>query len=304
MNSPADASRMGPTMARSMQRGQRKVESPAGSAGVRRAGWPLALLASLLSGVACRVAVADSAALPPAEAVAAWVRLKGDARGRINYEWVRGAAHGLPDDARSQPLFRFESVTVRRFLPQGPGRWREVNYACRLYRDFATGAVIDRMVNPFNGREVPLPARCSDGPTVLYSSDGVSLERDIGFRSSALDAPMRLELTDLGRRYVLRREAHSEYRAAATGQLRRETSVDVFSVDARAFRDRRIADLQADYHWSSVTQWMPALGMGERGGRMLWSIDGRKFSRATDLPRDFRLALLAAVPDALTRPLE
>lgn len=304
MNSPAEASRMGPSMPRSMQRGRRKVESPTGAGCFRRAGRALVLLVSMPLGGAAAVAAAGGAALPPAEAVAAWVRLKGDARGRVSYEWVRGSAHGLPDDARSQPLFRFESVTVRRFVPQGPGRWREVNYACRLYRDFASGAVIDRMVNPFNGREVPLPARCSDGPTVLYSPEGVSLERDIGFRSSALDAPMRLDLTDLGRRYVLRREAHSEYRAAATGQLRRETSVDVFTVDARDFRDRRIADLHADYHWSSVTQWLPALGMAERGGRMLWSIDGRKFSRAADLPQEFRLALLAAVPDALSRPLD
>jgi hypothetical protein len=37
---------------------------------------------------------------------------------------------------------------------------------------------------------------------------------------------------------------------------------------------------------------------------MLWSIDGRKFERADQLPQEFRAALLAAVPDALSRPLE
>lgn len=43
---------------------------------------------------------------------------------------------------------------------------------------------------------------------------------------------------------------------------------------------------------------------GDRPGRMLWSIDGRKFERADQLPQEFRAALLAAVPDALSRPLE
>lgn len=278
-----------------MQRGPGKVEwrSLGGLVGLAVCALALLLPAPL-----------HAETLAPADAVEAWVRLKGDARGRVSYEWVRGSAHGLPDDARSQPLFRFESVTVRRFLSQGPGRWREINYACRLYRDFATGVVIDRMINPFNGREVSLPARCSPGPTVLYSPERVALERDIGFRSSALDVPMRLDLTDLGDRYVLRREAHTEYRSAASGQLRRETSVDVFSVAASAYRNRRVADLRADYHWSSVTQWMTDLGMGDRAGRMLWSIDGRKFTRVADLPAEFRAALLAAVPDALSRPLE
>jgi hypothetical protein len=243
-------------------------------------------------------------ALEPAAAVEAWVRLKGDTTGRVTYEWVRGSAHALPDDARSLPLFRFESVTVRRFEPQGPGRWREINYACRLYRDHATGAVIDRMTNPLTGAEVRLPARCSAGPTILYAPDRVALERDIGFRSSALDGPMRLERIDLGRRLVLRREAHSEYRSAATGQTRRETSMDVFTVDARAFANRRLTSLPADYHWNSVTQWMTDLGMGEIPGRMIWSVDGRKFDRPRDLPADFRAALLAAVPDALSRPLQ
>lgn len=261
--------------------------------------WALAVASMMVGTVPV-----TGATLEPRAAVEAWVRLKGDATGRITYEWVRGSAHALPDDARSLPLFRFESVTVRRFLPQGPGRWREVSYACRLYRDHATGAVIDRITNPLTGAEVRLTARCSAGPTLLYGPDRVVLERDIGFRSSALDGPMRLERIDLGSRLVLRREAHSEYRSAASGQLRRETSLDVFTVDARAFADRRVNSLRADYHWNSVTQWMAELGMGERPGRMLWSVDGRKFDRAGDLPAEFRTALLAAVPDALSRPLE
>jgi hypothetical protein len=287
-------------MARSMQCGSAKVEF------VRRrsrGGRPATVAIALLWALAGPV-VGHATGLAPADAVTAWVRLKGDATGRVSYEWVSGSAHALPDDVRSLPLFRFESVTVRRFVPQGAGRWREVNYACRLYRDFATGAVIDRMLNPLTGREVPLPARCAPGPTLLYAPERVVLERDIGFRSSALDVPMRLDLTDLGDRVVLRREAHSEYRSAATGQLRRETSVDVFTVDARSFRNQRVANLRADYHWSSVTQWMADLGMGDRPGRMLWSIDGRKFERAEQLPQEFRAALLAAVPDALSRPLE
>ncbi len=275
-----------------MKRGGTKVEC-----------WVVfAALAALSCGAGAAPVFAGT--LAPAAAVEAWVRLKGDTTGRVTYEWVRGSAHALPDDARSLPLFRFESVTVRRFLPLGPGRWREVNYACRLYRDHATGAVIDRMTNPLTGGEVPLPSRCSAGPSIIYGPDRVALERDIGFRSSALDGPIALERVDLGTRLVLRREAHSEYRSSASGQTRRETSIDVFTVDARAFANRRIASLRADYHWHSVTQWMTDLDMGDTPGRMAWSVDGRKFDRAEDLPADFRAALLAAVPDALSRPLE
>lgn len=257
------------------------------------------------SGAGAGVSVGSVTQLPPLQAVETWVRLKGDAAGAVTYEWVNGAAFGLPQDALATPLFRFESVTVRRFKPLGgPGQYLEISYSCRLYRDATSGAYIDRLVNPLTGREVKLTLGCNPGPTTRYSPQRVALEKDIGFRSSALDVPMRLERVDLGDRVLLRRDSRAEYTARATGELRRETSLDSFSVDAAALANRAITNLPAAYQWTSVTQWMADLGMGATPGRMLWSINGRKFDRVDALPAEFRAALEKALPGALARPLD
>ena len=75
-----------------------------------------ALLLALVLGGAAVASQADQVSrLTGAEAVEAWVRLKGDAGGATTYEWVSGTAFGVPADGPSVELFRMESVTVRRF---------------------------------------------------------------------------------------------------------------------------------------------------------------------------------------------
>jgi hypothetical protein len=109
----------------------------------------LALL-SVLPVTAMRSAELDLSA--PAAAIETWVRLKGDTAGRVTYEWVTGVAYGAPAGAPCRPLFGIESVTVRQVRSVGEAGYEEQNYVCRLYRDAATGAYIDRFLNPFTGR--------------------------------------------------------------------------------------------------------------------------------------------------------
>ena len=231
--------------------------------------------------------------------VETWVRLKGDASGAVTYEWVTGMAWGIPQDDVSRPLFQIESITVRQTLHLGPSHYVEQSYACRLYRDAVTAEYIDRFINPFTQREVLLATRCSSGPTIRYTAERVTLITPIPFESSALNAPMLLTRIESGERTVIRREAHSQYRSPASGALRRETSIDTFTVRAKDLANARIANLDATYQWTSITQWMAELAMDARPGRMLWSINGRKYAQAEALPPAFRAALERAAPAAL-----
>ncbi len=257
------------------------------------------LVRSAFAGVMLLALTSTRAQADAAADVETWVRLKGDAAGAMTYEWVRGVAYGIPLDDVSRPLFEIESVTVRQIRRLGAGQYVEQNYACRLYRDAVTGAYIERFTNPFTQREVALATRCSAGPSVRYAPDRVSLVPALPFESSALNAPMQLTRIETGVRVVIRREAHSQYRSQASGELRRETSIDTFTVRAKDLANPGITNLDATYQWTSVTQWMTDLGMGERAGRMLWSVNGRKFASTADLPPAFRAALERAVPGAL-----
>lgn len=238
-----------------------------------------------------------------AEAVEAWVRLKGDARGAITYEWVSGTAFGVPLDAPAATLFRMESVTVRRFERIGPASYVEKNYSCRLYRDATTGAFIDEFLNPLNGRTVRLTSRCSPAPDVRYTPQTVELLSGMKFDSTALGVPMQLEALDMGDVIVIRRHVRSQFVSPTNGELRRELSVDSFTTSKRALTNKRQSMLAPAYHWESVGGWMADLDMQDRPGRMLWSIFGRSYRSVEELPADFRAALLQRVPDAFSRKL-
>ena len=167
------------------------------------------------------VSKAHAAAISdPAQAMETWLRLKGDSAGAITYEWMTGTAYGLPDEQVSVPLFRIESVTLRQFKKVGVAEFLEQTYACRLYRDASSDVYISHFVNPLTKLDVPLRVRCSAGQTVRYTSERVSLVADIKFESTALNVPLRLERINAGDKVILKREASSQYRSQATGELR------------------------------------------------------------------------------------
>lgn len=235
----------------------------------------------------------------PTTAIETWVRLKGDSGGKLTYEWVSGTAYGIPFDSPGQPLFRLESVTIRQFQRQGPGRYTEQTFSCRLYRDTASNAFIDRWLNPYTQVEIDLKPGCGVGPTVIYSPETVELASDIPFTSSALDGPMQLHVVESGDNYIIRRDAHSEFTASPEAAPRRETSEDTFTVPKTIVSDNRSSHWLPNYHWSAVTEWMRSLKIQDRPGRMLWSIDGRNYLHSDELPKDFRLAVDELQPGAL-----
>jgi len=235
----------------------------------------------------------------PATAVEAWVRLKGDSDGKLTYEWVSGTAYGIPFDAIGEPLFRIESVTIRQFRRQGRARYIEKTFSCRLYRHTSSGAFIDRWLNPYTQEIVDLKPSCGAGPTVTYSPETVELVSDIAFTSSALDRPMQLHLTESIDHYIIRRNAHSEFRASPQASPRRENSEDTFTVAKAVANDTGRSHWLPTYHWSSVTEWMRSLNMQDQPGRMLWSIDGRNYLAVDELPKDFRLAVDQLQPGVL-----
>jgi len=236
---------------------------------------------------------AGAAAAGGLDAARSWIRLKGDVGGGVTYEWVRGTAYAVPGDRDSFALFDIESVG-----------WEERNFACRLYRHAETGAYIDAFDNPLTGERTALAAACNDGFGVRYTEDEVALTGDIALESSALGRPMQLEILDLGDRLLVRRESHSRFTPPGAAAPRRELSIDSFTVDAAAFRDPSITDLDAVYTWTSRAEWMSSLGHGDRPGHMLWLVNGRKYRDVGDLPAEFRAALDARVPGALDRGID
>jgi hypothetical protein len=238
------------------------------------------------------------------EAVVTWLKLKGDLSGQLTYEWVRGSATGITADALSTPLFQIESVTIRNVQRLDSGGWREQTYACRLYRDITSGDFVDEFQNPYTGKTVALQAKCSPGPDINYKDGIATLPGFDGFNSSAVGTPMTLTMQKAGDQTVFQRQARSAFGQGDPRSKRYETALDTFVVPTVDSADDARSSLKAAYNWTSVTQWMGILGMGDRAGHMLWNVNGYKFATPQELPVEFRMALEREVPGALEYAFE
>ena len=229
-----------------------------------------------------------------------WLRLKGDIAGGLTYEWATGTAYGVPQDADGVALFSIESVTIRQFRRLAEDVYEERTIACRLYKDADSGAFIDEFINPLTGKRTELRIPCGPGQPVRYSPERVGLLVDVPWDSSILDRPVILELLRAGDQVIIRRRAFSAFTPAG-GKVRRELAVDTFALPAASLADPGITSLSPSYSWDAVRDWSGFLEMGDLPGHMYWSVVGRKFRRAEELPAEFRAALEKRQPGALER---
>ncbi|MCY3940407.1 MAG: DUF1838 family protein [Gammaproteobacteria bacterium] len=236
----------------------------------------------------------------PGTAMETWLRLKGDIAGSVTYEWAAGTAYGVPQDADGVALFSIESVTIRQFRHLAEDLYEERTIACRLYRDVDSRAFIDEFVNPLTGKRTELRLPCGPGQPVRYTPERVALLVDVPWESSILDRPVTLELLRAGDQVIIRRRAFSAFTPAG-GKVRRELAVDTFALPAASLADPGITSLSPAYSWDAVRDWSGFLDMGDLPGHMYWSVVGRKFHRAEELPTKFRAALEERSPGALER---
>lgn len=236
----------------------------------------------------------------PGTAMETWLRLKGDIAGGMTYEWATGTAYGVPQDADGVALFSIESVTIRQFRRLAEDLYEERTIACRLYRDADSGAFIDEFVNPLTGKRTELRIPCGPGQPVRYSPERLALLADAPWESSILNRPITLELLSAGDQVIIRRRAFSAFTPAG-GKVRRELAVDTFTLSAASLADPGITSLSPSYSWDAVRDWSGFLDMGDLPGHMYWSVVGRNFRSAEELPAEFRVALEARDPGALER---
>ncbi|MDE0489510.1 MAG: DUF1838 family protein [Gammaproteobacteria bacterium] len=236
----------------------------------------------------------------PRTAMETWLRLKGDIAGGVTYEWATGTAYGVPQDADGVALFSIESVTIRQSRRLAEDLYEERTIACRLYRDAVSGAFIDEFVNPLTGKRTELRIPCGSGQPVRYSPERVALLVDVPWESSILDRPVTLELLRAGDEVIIRRRAFSAFTPAG-GKVRRELAIDTFTLPAASLADPGITSLAPSYSWDAVRDWSGFLDMGDLPGHMYWSVVGKNFRRAEELPAEFRAELEERDPGVLER---
>jgi hypothetical protein len=261
----------------------------------RPAGLAIACLALALAAPGLRAL--DLA--KPDEAYRAMLRVIGDLDGKpVFKDWDVTIFAVLPG-AKPRPILRMQGYNAGRLLakPDGSFEWvtREVSY----YQDLATGRIVERWDNPFNGRTVcvvqvandpvsnlfPVPARDRPNPFAAFRIDGdvASLRWDI-----PLEYPNALQ--------------PAEHPEESTGPTYLASEHFTFFAATADVTSDTLASTPTHYSWFRTGPWLPWMKMGTAPGYLIYSGQGRKHASFEALPAPVREYTLRNFPAFATAP--
>jgi hypothetical protein len=260
---------------------------------------------------------AESASAPtgidfhdPATNVKLFGRLDGDLSGRIVYSFSTGSVFGLvpgqglaPDDY-GKHLFDFDGCGVKISRLRADGSVEQKSRGWLLYKDPETGVYLDDFVNPYTKEKVAVPPFRAGISGSVMTKDGPQVSASFPMESTIYGKPMRLRWRFMGDFAVATRSAFTRWKERQTGSLRTEMTIDTYVMKASDLANEALTHIPNTYAWTSETQWLSMLKMGDRPGHNLWRSNGVKVFSMDGLPKEFIAATEKKQPGILTDPLK
>jgi hypothetical protein len=238
--------------------------------------------------------------LPPAQRpdwaqdpVRTYVRVVCDLAGADTWKWFTGRLHAALPDGAIVPLLGFDSVIRRKLAAFDPSSATITFSEATVFRDLASGEILDEWRNPLNGRIVR-PLHYPEGPNPLTSraadfvpgggfSPWVTSAGTARFtRESRTDSPHPLD--------------PAVWRLESSGPRFRALTLRSYTVALADFADPARTALPADYSLTVLSGWFPWMLLGPLPGQMLWQAEGRKVDAPEQIPTDLRARILARFP--------
>ena len=246
----------------------------------------------------------------PATNVGLWGKLDGDLSGKIVYSFTSGSVYGLipgqglAPDEYGKRLFDFDGCGVKISRLRKDGSVEQKSRGWLLYKDAEAGGYIDEFLNPYTGEKVAVPAFRAGISGTVMTKDGPEVSASFPMESTVYGRPMRLRWTALGDQMIATRSAFTRWKERTSGQYRTEVTIDTWTMRRSDLENESLTHIPNTYAWTSETQWMSMLKMGDRPGHQLWRSNGVKLYSPLDLPKEFVAATEKRQPGALTDPLK
>lgn len=194
-----------------------------------------------------------------------------------------------------------ENVFTRR---RADGGYAMRHSTVSAFADPATGAWLDRFVNPVTGRAVTVKTNIIEGGSTVFAANGRDILRDArGVKASQLsggsapDGLLRvggLAWRRIGPRVMMVKEQ------TGAGPYQPMMEVGTCWADAAALT-RGPDRVDADFTSSFLSPWLPWMEMGDLPGHLLWHSSGRKLRALAELPRPYRERAERIAPGVLAR---
>lgn len=192
-----------------------------------------------------------------------------------------GVVLGVSPDERVREMVGFEGFSVARLLPLADGSWRKLLREVVLYRDLATGKLIDQWTNPWSNEKVKVVNIANDPFNFTIgeyypdppSYGGLNTEKP----------PKRPLLLDWRRsgpdKLLLATDIHLYYQNAlrpdvwvreSSGPMARVSEMFRYVIDLEAMSDPSRTSVLYQGTWNRITPWLPWMLLGNKPGHCLY----------------------------------
>jgi hypothetical protein len=241
----------------------------------------------------------------PGDTIHALVKIIGDVSGRTTYGWSQGEIFGLTPGALARPLLRYESCRIGRYIAGADGAFEYRYRGMIFYKDYDTGAFIDRFRNPYTEAIVPVRHFQTSIGRYVYTERGVAPNAAFkGETGKRFGEPFRLPWTIVGDDIWVTLDERVRYRRPSDGEYRVDNAILRYAAKNRALEDARLTSVPCTSSWQTQLNWFGWLGMDAREGMIMQGGHGRKFETLEELPPALRKFAELKFPGSTSSPIE
>lgn len=242
----------------------------------------------------------------------ALVKMRGSLDSGLVIGWLRAKRFSI-SQGRIQPLCGLISAAFSRFRQVSDDLYEAVVLEITHYTDFETWELLDRLVMPFTGREVEVPA-FRFGPTstpfAVRLDEREEFEPQAGTTQEAFSPAAAVRMTkSIHPEYVrdgmllLRHEEHGRVRPTDSdipNMFYKESTI--WSAPLNKVLDPNVTQVDSVVNYSAMTSWRPWMHMGDVPGHTSSNGHGARARSVEDLPDDFLAYTRRLHPDVVEDP--
>lgn len=228
-------------------------------------------------------------------------RLNGDIAPDTEYVgWLKGVVQGVRPNEANRDLFGFEGFSVTRIYRRPDGSWRKLLRETVIYRDLATGKILESWLNPYTNETVRV---------VPIANDPYNMNIGTHFRGKPLLLDWNenpdgtytiLSTVNLFYPNLLQ---PSKWPRESAGDFNQVTENFSYVVRKADIENPEMTALPHVGSWQRLTPWLPWMLMGTAPGHVSYfSTFGGVPGGIKALPQDMVAAARAIDPKMLRAP--
>lgn len=233
----------------------------------------------------------------PAGKLRALMLMRGALDDQLVMYWLRGRYFGLVD-GEVKPLFGVVNACFSRYRAHPDGGYIGARGEISHYTDFASGAVVQSVRNPYTGATVQVPARgYPPSPVRIQADCTISIKELPGMQFE--NVVHDLDVTGNDVRIFERSSSKLPIPGGAPSLYTELLTYRARASDLARAGAKRVP---CDIAFTNTVSWRPWMGMERHPGHMLAVGAGGYVTALQDLPKAWRDATAATQPELLRNP--